>query len=216
MQGGYYEDYPPVHTYGDYSLENPSLQANAVLSDYYDQNWYLDSGASSHVIGHQGSLTLDNNTTRQNVSTADGASHQVAGIGTTTVSSKTGSINLNRVLYVPALSRNLISVGSLTDKGYIACFDEKKCFLINKGNKRTVARAKCEKGSGLYWLVAKQSTLELHQVEANLTAIALDLTRLWHHRLGHLNFQGLHLFSASDIVTGLPYLSILKETCSGC
>ena len=125
MQGEYYEDYPPVHTHSDYNLENPYLQANTILSDYYDQNWYLDSGASSHVIGQQGSLTLDNNTTGQNVSIADGASHQVAGIGSTTVSSQISSINLNRVLYVPALLRIFISVWSLTDDGKMVLFTKK-------------------------------------------------------------------------------------------
>lgn len=121
-----------------------------------------------------------------------------------------------RVLYVPSNTKNLLSLGSLTNKGYIACFDDTKCFFINKGNKRVVARGERKKGSGLYRLVARQPNLELHQVEANLTTAALDLTRLWHHRLGHLHFQGLHLLSASGMVTGLPYLPILKETCSGC
>ena len=151
MQGEYYEDYPPVHTHSDYNLENPYLQANTILSDYYDQNWYLDSGASSHVIGHQGSLTLDNNTTRQNVSTADGASHQVAGIGTTTVSSQTGSINLNRVLYVPALSRNLISVGSLTDDGKMVLFTKKQCLILQDNTSQNIlATGTRDMTNGLY------------------------------------------------------------------
>ena len=75
-QGKYYEDNLLVYTQGKYYPDNPPLHANANLSEHYDQNWYLDSGASSHVTSQQGSLALENNTIPgQNISIVDGASH---------------------------------------------------------------------------------------------------------------------------------------------
>jgi hypothetical protein len=94
-----------------------------VLSNYYDHNWYLDSGTSNHVTSQHASLELiDNNYIGQSVSTADGVSHKINGIGSTSVNSGSGSINLKQVLYVPSLTRNLISIGSLTDDGHMVLF----------------------------------------------------------------------------------------------
>jgi hypothetical protein len=87
---------------------------------------------------------------------------------------------------------------------------------MSKCSRRIIAKGEREKRSGLYQLVTKTPPTELHQVEINLTSAALDLTRLWHHRLGHLSYQILHQISASGTVTGLPYLPILKEVCSRC
>nr|GEW30317.1 retrovirus-related Pol polyprotein from transposon TNT 1-94 [Tanacetum cinerariifolium] len=40
---------------------------------------------------------------------------------------------------------------------------------------------------------------------------------LWHHRLSHLNFDTINLFSKYDIVTGLPKLKFVKDhLCSSC
>nr|GFA88046.1 hypothetical protein [Tanacetum cinerariifolium] len=40
---------------------------------------------------------------------------------------------------------------------------------------------------------------------------------LWHHRLSHLNFNTINLFSKNDIVVGLPKLKFVKDhLCSSC
>ena len=204
----------------DLANDDPCMFEAALASlDIKDSEsgWYLDTGASKHVTRTASQFASLDDTYQGDVRTAGGQKHRIAGRGSVNFQFPSGEIkSVPGVLYVPSITKNLLSVGSLTDKGYIACFDDTKCFLISKGSKRIVAKGEREKGSGLYKLVARQSTLEVNQVEVNLTTSALDLTRLWHHRLGHLNYQGLHLLSASGIVTGLPYLPILKETCSGC
>jgi transposase InsO family protein len=204
----------------DLANEEPCMFEAALASlDIKDREsgWYLDTGASKHVTGSASQFASLDDTYQGDVRTVGGQKHRIAGRGSINFQFPSGEIkSVPGVLYVPSIIKNLLSVESLTDKGYIACFDETKCFLISKGSKRIVARGERERGSGLYRLVAKQSTPELHQVEINLTSSVLDLTRLWHHRLGHLNFQGLHLLSASGIITGLPYLPILKEICLGC
>jgi hypothetical protein len=112
-------------------VDNNQLHADAVLSNYYDQNWYLDSGASSHITSQHAILELiDNNYIGQSVSTADGVFHKISGIGSTSVNSGSGSINLKQVLYVPSLTRNLISIGSLTDDGRMVLFTRKQCLIL--------------------------------------------------------------------------------------
>jgi hypothetical protein len=112
-------------------VDNSQLHADAMLSNYYDQNWYLDLGASSHVTCQHASLELvDSNFTGQSVSTADGVSHEINGIGSTSVNLGSGSINLKQVLYVLSLTRNLISVGSLIDDGHMVLFTRKQCLIL--------------------------------------------------------------------------------------
>ena len=101
-------------------IENPIVSpcstAEATIRDYYDQHWYMDSRASSHVIGQKESLELlYDNYSNQRISTANGASHPISRIGSTSVSFATNIINLVRILYVYALYQNLIFIGSLAD-----------------------------------------------------------------------------------------------------
>ena len=42
------------------------------------------------------------------------------------------------------------------------------------------------------------------------------MTRQWHRRYGHLNFQSLKRLSSKEIVRGLPKLEILENICRDC
>jgi hypothetical protein len=64
-----------------YSYPNFQYQAGAVLTYYYDHNWYVDSGASSHVTSQKASLELVNeNMSGKKITTADGSSYPIGGI----------------------------------------------------------------------------------------------------------------------------------------
>ena len=57
------------------------------------------------------------------VTIGDDSTHLVKGIGTCTIKLKFGSsIQLSRVLYVPGIKRNLISIPTLKDDGYRIAF----------------------------------------------------------------------------------------------
>jgi hypothetical protein len=204
----------------DLADQEPCLFEVALASlDIKDREagWYLDTGASKHVTGSSSQFSSLDDSYQGDVRTVGGQKHKIAGRGSVKFQFPTSEIKtIPDVLYVPSITKNLLSVGSLTDGGYIACFDETKCYLINKGNRKIIAKGEREVGSGLYRLVTKRPSPEIHQVQVNLTTAAIDMTRLWHHRLGHLSFQGLHQMSASGIVIGLPYLPIIREVCSGC
>jgi hypothetical protein len=50
-----------------YHLDSHQLNADAVFSNYYDQNWYIDSGTSSHLTGDSSNLDPGTSTTPDNV-----------------------------------------------------------------------------------------------------------------------------------------------------
>jgi hypothetical protein len=75
--------------------EPSQYNADAAFSNYYDQNWYVDSGAFNHLTGDSSNLDLDTHSSSgQTVSTVDGVSHLVRGSGLANVSSSSGSIKL--------------------------------------------------------------------------------------------------------------------------
>ena len=95
----------------------------ASLAEYYNQQLYMNSRALSHVTSQRASLELlHDGHPSYSISTANGASHPVFGIGSTTISPNLGEIKLPQVLYILALYRNLISVGSLVDRRHAIVF----------------------------------------------------------------------------------------------
>ena len=174
-----------------------------------DSVWYLDSGATQHISSDCSNFTsLDQFS--GNVKTAGGQSHQISGKGSVHFTLPSGEIkDINGVLYVPGLSKNLLSIGSLTDKGIIACFDDQKCILYSKGNKRIVTEGLRNKQNGLYQL----SALNL-DITANLAQTEIHNARLWHHRLGHIGYDRLHDLTAKRMATGIPYIPTYTEVCN--
>lgn len=39
---------------------------------------------------------------------------------------------------------------------------------------------------------------------------------MWHHKLGHLNYQSLHKLVANHMAIGIPYIPMHKEVCKSC
>ena len=90
--------------YGYPGYEWNLVEAN--LMEYKNATWYMDSGASYHVIGNYEHLyDVGASSSGHNVTTADGNAHHVEAIGSSNIN--TGNfdgINIDHVLYVPALS----------------------------------------------------------------------------------------------------------------
>ena len=176
-----------------------------------NSGWFLDSGVTQHVIGDRHSFsTLDEFS--GNVRTAGGKSHQITGKGSVHFTLPSGKIKkVDEILYVPSFNKNLLSIGSLTDKGIVACFDDKKCILYSRGNKQIIAEGLRNKQNGLYHLSAIKT-----DVSVNIAQIDVESARFWHHRLGHISYDRLHELSAKGLATGLPYIPIHREICDQC
>jgi hypothetical protein len=155
------------------------------------EKWYMDSGASRHVTGERNHLdSVTSPVGRKTVTTADGECHAVGGTGDVNVKSDCGEIKMTNVMYVPSLKRNLVSMGSLADKGHVIMFTNSKCLVLdNVRNKHVVAQGVRHKGNGLYQLgisSRKPSPLEANSIEtptdeANSVVTAEEI-KLWHKR----------------------------------
>lgn len=90
------------------------------------------------------------------------------------------------MLYTPGITKNLLSVGSLTDQHKTSVFRTNGCFVMNNNTSEVEAFAPREGSKGLYRLPGAQR----NQPEVNLVH-PHPQTTLWHKRLGHFHTKWL-------------------------
>ena len=106
-------------------------------------------------------------------------------------------LHIYDVLYVLGLKKNLLSVSSLKDKGYIVLFMDKKVLLWEKNEKLSSAVQIGVKEGDLY----KASENSTHA----LVHHTIDPYELWHQRFRHLHYTALP--GLQKMVTGMPKVS---------
>jgi hypothetical protein len=96
--------------------------------------WLTDSGASRHMTGYRDHLTdLVEKESSLHAVLGDNARYNVIGVGTSTFQLDFGiPLQLNEVLYVPGMKRNLVFVSTLEDKGYKVTFSKGKFLAWHK------------------------------------------------------------------------------------
>jgi transposase InsO family protein len=172
--------------------------------------WYLDSGASASVTGDKGALAnIKSADTSVVVKTAGGQTHPVAGKGTI-VMDFSEPINAP-VLYVPGVRKNLLSVGSLADRGLHFFFCKQDVVVLNTKHK-VIGHGLRDPSNGLYKFSFPTNTQFINEV-----SLSQSQNRLWHQRLGHINQKSLVFMAKHHIVNGLPAtLSPTSEPCTAC
>lgn len=111
----------------------------ALASLDLDSGWYLDSGATTHVTWSPIHFTDLDPRFSGIVRTTQGQQYTIAGKGSANFYLSTREIkSVSGVLYVPSITKNLLSVVSLTSGGVVACFDETRCYLYSKKRKKVV------------------------------------------------------------------------------
>ena len=95
---------------------------------------------------------------------------------------------LSEVLHVPTITKNLIFVGQIVEKGYQVRFTSKGCY-VEDPRKQFKIIAKGTKQDRLFTMEVKMHDSQVMFVSHDNKSIAqLDL---WHKRLGHVNVQKL-------------------------
>ena len=94
----------------------------------------MDFGASHHVIGsHDNLYEISASHPKYNVTTTNGNAHHIERVGSSSVNTRNSNgINIGYILYVPALKKNLLSVGSLADQGHTIAFTSNDCLITIK------------------------------------------------------------------------------------
>jgi transposase InsO family protein len=194
---------PDAHMYAmdsgdDYFVSGPSA--------VYDTTIIVDTGASHHVFTSapmfQHLSLIEPGT--QFVVMGGGERHPVRGIGTVIVHGVNGRIiQLERVLWVPTVKVNVISVRTIVSAGGSAVFSESGCFISIDGE---------------VVLVAAFTEGMFSTNDAVVNACLYSDGQLWHRRLGHVSAQAIQTLFSSRSVLGLPTQapSVVSNTCDIC
>ena len=174
--------------------------------------WFIDSAASKHMT-YEKSIIHDFTEFHEPMEIHLGDNTIIFAYGEGQVKLKcidgsdTIILVLHNVLYVPKLTKNLISVPAMTQMGAEVTFDKDKCIVL-KGDMKLILGNLVDKK--LY----RVSTPEF----VNVTAISNKATmQTWHCRYGHLNYGYMNQLVNKHMVEGLESSGKQFDTeCESC
>ncbi|GJR12423.1 retrotransposon protein [Tanacetum coccineum] len=117
------------------------------------------------------------------------------------------SITTTSVEHASGLTFNLISVGQLYDDDCVVNFTKVDCTIINNG--KTLVKG--HRRNGLY--TCKLGDNSKQQI---CLASIVDISTLWHRRLGYANMRLVQNLDSNKLVRNLPKLSFKRHFCNTC
>jgi hypothetical protein len=131
------------------------------------------------------------------VELGDNANYVVKEVGTTSFQLEYGnSLHMNDLLFVPGLRKNLLSISTLEDKGYIVAFLDGQVLVWPKDSNIGATEVIGVREGGLYKLSRRPARALIHD--------NTNLCELWHRRFFHLHYKALP--ALRNMVTGIPKL----------
>ncbi|GJY45383.1 putative ribonuclease H-like domain-containing protein [Tanacetum coccineum] len=132
---------------------------------------------------------------------------------------KTGNLDFENVYFVRELKFTLFSVSQICDKKNGVLFNDTKCIILSPNFKLI------DESQVLLRVPRKNNTysVDLKNIvpKGGLTCLfaksTSDESKLWHRRLGHLNFKTMNKLVKGNLVRGLPSkLFENDQTCVAC
>ena len=181
----------------------------ALISSTGNSNeWYVDSAATKHMTNRQDLIiNYTQYQTPVNIYLGDNTCIKALGEGMVklyTQNDNTFYLELHKVLYVPMLAKNLLSVPAMASMGAKVSFDDEKCVVYKEEKEYVIGKLV----DGMLYAV--------NPVEfAHPTTEPLDM---WHQRFGHLNNGYVNQLMKNDMVTGMMYdeSKQVEKDCKGC
>ncbi|SOV06178.1 uncharacterized protein UDID_19427 [Ustilago sp. UG-2017a] len=141
-----------------------------------DSTWILDSGATHHMVRDENKLIAP--TARQGfIDTAGQERLKVQAIGDATLQVGNVKIPLTDVLYVPSLSKNLLSIQALTEDGACVIFEESGATILQ--HDRSMIKSKTNRRKKRWRFTGIDATTTPAKPASHM------MSKLWHERFGH-------------------------------
>ncbi|GJY90491.1 putative ribonuclease H-like domain-containing protein [Tanacetum coccineum] len=175
----------------------------------------FDSGCSGHMTGNKDQLEDFKEFNGGSV-TFGGSKGYISGKGKIRV----GNLDFDSVSFVKELGHfNLFSISQICDKQHKVLFTETECLVVSPDFKmpdENQILLKVPRQHNMYSFDMK--TPSLTKDYACLIAKATsDESKLWHRRLGHINFKNLNKLVKGNLVRGLPSKVFRNDhTCVAC
>lgn len=110
---------------------------------------------------------------------------------------------VSNVLLVPKVDRNLLSIGQLLEKEYSIVFKNRECLISDVSECELLSVAMTDKSFVVDW--NKETT--------NAYTTSIGESKLWHRRMGHVNYKSLFLLSKENLVDNLSKMVEQQGVC---
>ncbi|GJV79588.1 putative ribonuclease H-like domain-containing protein [Tanacetum coccineum] len=183
--------------------------------DLQDQG-VIDSGCSRHMTGNM-SYLIDYEEIDGGYVAFGGNPKGEKITGKCTI--KTGNLDFENVYFVRELKFNLFSVSQMCDKKNSVLFNDTECIVLSPNFKlidESQVLLRVPRKNNMYSVDLKNIVPKggLTCLFAKATS---DESKLWHRRLGHLNFKTMNKLVKGNLVRGLPSkLFENDQTCVAC
>ncbi|GJS37383.1 putative ribonuclease H-like domain-containing protein [Tanacetum coccineum] len=183
--------------------------------DLQDQR-VIDNGFSRHMTGNMSYLTYYEEIDRGYIAFGGNPKGgKITGKGTI----KTGNLDFENVYFVRELKFNLFSVSQMCDKKNSVLFNDTECIVLSPNFKlidESQVLLRVPRKNNMYSVDLKNIVPKggLTCLFAKATS---DESKLWHRRLGHLNFKTMNKLVKGNLVRGLTSkLFENDQTCVAC
>ncbi|KAG7564376.1 Ribonuclease H-like superfamily [Arabidopsis suecica] len=188
------------------------------LTHVSSNTWWIDSGANVHVTNSlQGFLTIQNINPSENYLFMGNRDRvPVEAIGTYRLIMDSGfCLDLFQTLYVPSISRNLVSLSKLDLAGFKSTQGD-GCFNLFLNSNRIGSGILVD---GLYMLILADQHFETHLTLQDKSGVKGKTCRkdsyyLWHKRLGHISSERIKRLVKDGVIPNVDFTNI-KE-CIDC
>ncbi|GJX12901.1 putative ribonuclease H-like domain-containing protein [Tanacetum coccineum] len=197
-----------------FSSSNSDSEGNPQM-DLHDQG-VIDSRCSRHMTGNMSYLI--------NYEVIDGGyvafgGNPKGGKITRKGTIKTGNLDFENVYFVRELKFNLFSVSQLCDKKNSVLFNDTECIILSLNFKlidESQVLLRVPRKNNMYSVDLK-NLVPKSSLTCLFAKATYDESKLWHRRLGHLNFKTVNKLVKGNLVRGLPSkLFKNDQTCVAC
>ncbi|GJY58571.1 putative ribonuclease H-like domain-containing protein [Tanacetum coccineum] len=175
----------------------------------------FDSGCSGHMTGNKDQLEDFEEFNRGSV-TFGGSKGYITGKGRIRV----GNLDFDSVSFVKELRYfNIFSISQICDKQHKVLFTETECLVVSSDFKmpdENQILLKVPRHHNMYSFDMKTPT-PAKGFACLIAKATSDESKMWHRRLGHINFKNLNKLVKGNLVRGLPSKVFRNDhTCVAC
>nr|GEV47394.1 hypothetical protein [Tanacetum cinerariifolium] len=160
---------------------------------------YIDSGCSRHMTGNMSYLSDFKEFNKGYVTFRGGANGgRITGKGTI----KTDNLDFEDVYFVRELNFNLFSVSQMCDRKNNNLFTDTECLILSPNFKlpdESQILLRVPRKNNMYSVDIK-NIVPIKSLTCLVAKAILDVSMLWHRRLGHINFKNINKLVKDNIV----------------
>ncbi|KAK1431722.1 hypothetical protein QVD17_08299 [Tagetes erecta] len=157
-----------------------------------DPNWYMDTGASSHLTANPGKVQIPSPSSfNANILVGNGQQLKISGSGNSTYTTPAKTIHLNNILIAPQVIKDLIAVRKFTRENIVSIEFDPYGFTL-KDLTTGMVLSRHDSTGDLYPFTAPTTP--------SVNLMITSTTSNWHNRLGHPGQNILHLLSSRSFI----------------